>query len=141
VAILERSTASTKNALRASIADRLVSDTCFSDWKRFCFVLREIASGDNGRPLSGVDAQKRSRAVLTECGYTWPGRNQVHEQVVAPTAAPEGLNAQASVGRRNSPVATKLKNVGKAPSPPARRRSDPPASEYQANAVAGSGVA
>jgi hypothetical protein len=30
------------------------SDASFNDWKRFCFVLREIASGDNGRPLSGL---------------------------------------------------------------------------------------
>jgi hypothetical protein len=42
---------------------------CFDDWKRFCAVLREIASG---RPLSGVEAQKRAQAVLDECGYTWP---------------------------------------------------------------------
>jgi hypothetical protein len=46
----------------------------FNDWKRFCFMLREIAAGDdNGRPLSGHEAQKRAQAVLTECGYTWSG--------------------------------------------------------------------
>ena len=45
---------------------------CFNDWRRFCFVLREIASGDNGCPLSGLEAQKRAQAVLAECGYTWP---------------------------------------------------------------------
>jgi hypothetical protein len=45
---------------------------CFDDWKRFCASLREIASGDNGRPLSSVEAQKRAQAVLDECGYTWP---------------------------------------------------------------------
>jgi hypothetical protein len=46
----------------------------FNDWKRFCFLLREIATGDeNGRPLSGLEAQKRAQAVLTECGYTWSG--------------------------------------------------------------------
>jgi hypothetical protein len=50
----------------------------FDDWKRFCFVLREIASGENGRPLPSFEAQKRAQAVLTECGYTWPG------QTVAP---------------------------------------------------------
>ena len=47
----------------------------FGDWKRFCFALREIASGDDkGRPLSGHEAQKRAQAVLVERGYSWPGR-------------------------------------------------------------------
>jgi hypothetical protein len=50
---------------------RLSHIPCFDDWKRFCFVLREIASGDNGRPLSALEAQKRAQAVLIECGYTW----------------------------------------------------------------------
>ena len=48
----------------------------FDDWKRFCFVLREIASGDNGRRLSALEAQKRAQAVLIECGYTWPSRTE-----------------------------------------------------------------
>jgi hypothetical protein len=82
---------------RRDIADKPVSEACFNDWKRFCFVLREIASGENGRPLSSLEAQTRAQAVLTECGYTWPGRAQVHEPVVAPTAAPESPNAQAPV--------------------------------------------
>jgi hypothetical protein len=50
----------------------LVVIACFDDWKRFCFVLREIASGENGRPLSGIDAQRRAQAVLVERGYSWP---------------------------------------------------------------------
>jgi hypothetical protein len=50
--------------------------SCFDDWKRFCFVLCEIASGDNGRALSALEAQKRAQAVLIECGYTWPGRTE-----------------------------------------------------------------
>jgi hypothetical protein len=37
-------------------------------------VLREIASGENGCPLAGLEAQKRAREVLAECGYTWPNR-------------------------------------------------------------------
>jgi hypothetical protein len=141
LAILERSTASTKNAPRGSIADKPVSEACFSDWKRFCFVLREIASGEKGHPLSGLEAQKRAQAILSECGYTWPSSDQMREPIVAPTAVPEGINAQDSVGRQKSPVATKLKSVGKAPSPPARRRSDPPASGHRASAIAGSGRA
>ncbi len=53
---------------------------CFSDWKRFCFVLREIASGKNGRPLSGLEAQKRAQAVLIECGYWGGAREQANRR-------------------------------------------------------------
>jgi hypothetical protein len=56
---------------------------CFNDWKRFCFVLREIASGENGRPLPGFEAQKRAKAVLLECGYTWPKRVEPPERNAA----------------------------------------------------------
>ena len=35
------------------------------------FVLREIASGENGRPVSGSKAQKLAQAVLV--GYVWQG--------------------------------------------------------------------
>jgi hypothetical protein len=111
---------------RRDIADKPVSEACFNDWKRFCFVLREIASGENGRPLSSLEAQTRAQAVLTECGYTWPGRAQVHEPVVAPFAAPESLNAQASIDSEQSSAGTKPKSVGNAQSRPRRRRSDPP---------------
>jgi hypothetical protein len=48
--------------------------TCFNDWKRFCVVLREIAGGDNTRPLASLEAQKRARTVLAECGYSWLGQ-------------------------------------------------------------------
>jgi hypothetical protein len=51
---------------------------CFNDWKRFCFVLREIASGLDGRPLSGLEAQQRAQAVLIECGYTCLTRHPQH---------------------------------------------------------------
>jgi hypothetical protein len=66
MAISERSTLSTERTPR-------VSDACFNDWKRFCFVLREIASGEKGGSLSGAEAQRRARTVLTECGYMWSG--------------------------------------------------------------------
>jgi hypothetical protein len=56
---------------------------CFNDWKRFCFVLREIASGENGRPLPGLEAQKRAQDVLSECGYAWPGRTVAPEPIAA----------------------------------------------------------
>jgi len=49
----------------------------FDDWKRFCFVLREIATGEDGRPLSGVEARKRAQAVLAECGYAWPNADEL----------------------------------------------------------------
>ena len=57
---------------------------CFNDWKRFCFVLREIASGENGQPLPSLEAQKRAQTVLSECGYTWPGRTVSAEPIAAP---------------------------------------------------------
>ena len=56
---------------------------CFNDWKRFCFVLRKIASGENGIPLTALEARRRARAVLVECGYTWPGRTVPPEPIVA----------------------------------------------------------
>jgi hypothetical protein len=49
VAISERSALSTESTPRVSVA-------CFNDWKRFCFVLREIANGQNGDPLSRLEA-------------------------------------------------------------------------------------
>jgi sugar diacid utilization regulator len=74
VAIAQRSATSTKNTPRVGIADTPISDVCFNDWKRFCFVLRQIARGDkNHRPLSGLEAQRQAQAALTECGYAWPG--------------------------------------------------------------------
>jgi hypothetical protein len=76
MAISQRSALSTERTPR-------VSDACFNDWKCFCFVLREIASGENGRPLSGLEAQKRAQAVLVECGYTWPGYMPAGEPIAA----------------------------------------------------------
>jgi hypothetical protein len=112
-----------------------VVPACFKDWKRFCFVLREIASGENGRSLSGLEAQKRAQAVLTECGYRWPGRAQVHEPTVVLTAA-ESLDPQpARDDPQQSPTGTRLKSVGKAQSTPGRRRSDTPPSEHRVTAA------
>ena len=113
VAISERFASSKKSTAQASIVDKPVSDACFSDWKRFCFVLREIASGDNGRPLSGTEAQQRAQAVLTECGYTWRGRAQAREAAIVPTTAPESPKTQAPV---QSSTGTKLKRSSAAQS-------------------------
>ena len=115
---------------RASRADKPVSDACFNDWKRFCFVLREIASGENGCPLSGLEAQKRAQAVLAECGYAWPGRVQVREPVVALL---QDLGTQARMDARQSHAGIKLKSVGKAPSR-SGRRNDPPPHEHRVSA-------
>jgi hypothetical protein len=112
VAISERTAASTKSTPQ-------VSDTCFNDWKRFCFVLREIASGENGRPLGGLEAQKRVQAVLAECGYTWPGRVHALGPIVAPVR--ESLDTQARLDARQSRAGTKLKSVSIAQSRPGRR--------------------
>ena len=81
----------------------------FNDWKRFCAVLREIASGDNDRPLSGLEAQKRAQAVLNECGYTWLGSSEARESIVSHTAAPEDSNTPDPVDPQQSPAGTKLK--------------------------------
>jgi hypothetical protein len=72
----------------------------FNDWKRFCAVLREIASGENGRPLPSLEAQKRARAVLTECGYTWP------EQLAREATLQEGQTADAREKSEASPPAS-----------------------------------
>jgi hypothetical protein len=77
VAISETATPSKERTLWDAAAKkaRATSDgACFNDWKRFCAALREIASGENGRPLPGFEAQRRAQAVLIECGYAWPGR-------------------------------------------------------------------
>jgi hypothetical protein len=137
VAILERSTVSTRNGPRASIADKPVSDACFSDWKRFCFALREIASGENGHPLSGFDAQKRAQAILSECGYRWLSSDQTRLPMVAPAAVSESLNEPVDAKRCASK--TKLKGGGKVPSPPASRRGDTP--KHRVIAIAGNGLA
>ena len=75
----------------------------FNDWKRFCAVLREIASGDNDRPLSGLEAQKRAQAVLNECGYTWLGSSEARESIVSHTAAPETLTRRTQWILNNPP--------------------------------------
>jgi hypothetical protein len=49
----------------------MLNHSLFCDWTRFCWVLREIARGASGAPLSGLEAQKRAQAVLAECGYAW----------------------------------------------------------------------
>ena len=87
-------------------------DICFNDWKRFCFVLREIASGKNGRPLSGLEAQKRARAVLNECGYAWSSGVQVREPEVTHRASLQSLNLQAPGESEHSFAGTKRKGVG-----------------------------
>jgi hypothetical protein len=131
VAIAQRSAASTKGTPRVGIADKPAGDACFNDWKRFCFVLREIARGDDGCPLSGVEAQKRAQAVLAECGYTWPGRVEVGKPVVAPVQG--SVDTQARADARQSRAGTKLKSVGKAQSRPGRH-IDPHSREHRLSA-------
>ena len=74
VAVSETSVSLKQNSSRVGGADKPVTDsTLFNDWKRFCFVLREIATGVRGRALSGLEAQKRAQDVLNQCGYSWQG--------------------------------------------------------------------
>ena len=64
MAISETCASFKQGSSRFGSADRQVTDsTLFNDWKRFCFVLREIASGVSGRALSGLEAQKRARGA------------------------------------------------------------------------------
>src|SRR5262249_45093369 len=125
---------------RIGVADKPVSEACFNDWKRFCFVLREIASGENGHPLSGVEAQMRAQAVLVECGYTWPGCAEVHKPIAAHAAAP-GDKAKAPVEPQLSFAGAKLKSAGEVQSRSGPRRSDPSPSAHHVGAVASSGPA
>jgi hypothetical protein len=112
VAISQTCAPSKKSASRIGVADKPASDACFNDWKRFCFVLREIASGENGRPLPGFEAQMRAQGVLVECGYTWPGRAEVHKPIVGHAAAPGDHNAKAPVEPHLASAGAKLKSAG-----------------------------
>jgi len=111
VAISKTTAPSKGRTLRDGAAEktRPANDgACFNDWKRFCSVLREIASGENGHPLSGLEAQKRAQAVLNECGYTLPSRVQAQAAKVTPTAAPESLDTEAQVDSEQSSAEMKL---------------------------------
>jgi hypothetical protein len=104
MAISETSAASNKRVPQACIADKPVSHACFSDWRRFCFVLREIASGESRQPLSGLEAQKRAQAVLNECGYAWPSRVQVREFGITPNAIDFGTSQDGSLNPSPAPL-------------------------------------
>jgi hypothetical protein len=56
----------------------------FNDWKHFCLVLREIASGVDGFPLSGNEAQQRAQEALTSAGYGWSGYKPEAPEAVEP---------------------------------------------------------
>ena len=89
VAISETAAPSKERTPRGVVASKIrpASDgACFGDWKRFCAVLREIASGDKGRALSGLEAQTLAQAVLAERGYSWPG---LATQLPRSTSCPE----------------------------------------------------
>jgi hypothetical protein len=88
---------------------------CFDDWKRFCLTLREIASGEKGQPLSGLEAQSRAQAVLLECGYTWPERNRTD----APRGHSSDLADARNVPRGVSNHAIALSGITSAASRPA----------------------
>jgi hypothetical protein len=130
VAISQTCAPSKKSASRIGVADKPASDACFNDWKRFCFVLREIASGENGRPLPGFEAQMRAQGVLVECGYTWPGRAEVHKPIVGHAAAPGDHNPKAPVEPHLASAGAKLKSAGEVQSRSGPRRSDPPPSAH-----------
>jgi hypothetical protein len=69
---------------RATRVSEVVIMSYFNDWKHFCLVLREIASGVDGRPLPGYEAQQRAREALTSAGYRWPGYKPEAPKAVEP---------------------------------------------------------
>jgi hypothetical protein len=70
----------------------------FDDLKSFCFALREIATGVNGRPLSGKEAQTKAQFALTAAGYRWSGYTPEFASTEASPSPPQGK------GRRRAPV-------------------------------------
>jgi hypothetical protein len=63
----------------------------------FCMVLREIATGEDGQPLSSLEAQRRAREVLTDCGYSWPGQASDSAQQSSGTMGPHSSTDEAMV--------------------------------------------
>ena len=76
MAISETAAPSRKSIPIHARGTKLSHTPWFDDWKRFCFVLHQIAGGCNGCRLSALEAQKRAQAVLMECGHTWLGRTE-----------------------------------------------------------------
>ena len=60
-------------------------------------VLREIATGEDGQPLSSLEAQRRAREVLTDCGYSWPGQASDSAQQSSGTMGPHSSTDEAMV--------------------------------------------
>jgi hypothetical protein len=54
-----------------------------------------------GRPLSGLEAQKLAQAVLTECGYTWSGY-AVKDESPAVTDRPLQPKTRATLTKRSA---------------------------------------
>ena len=140
VAISETCVSFKQNSSRVGGADKPVTaSTPFNDWKRFCFVLREIASGVRGRALSGLEAQKRAQEVLNECGYSWQRGTVVREPVGASTGVPE--NIWAPVEPSAISFQTKAKGRARAHPRAARRHSDPHPRGHRVDAPTNSGPA
>jgi hypothetical protein len=97
--------------VQTGTADKRIN-ACFDDWRRFCFVLREIANGANGPPMSGTEAQRRARAILTECGYAWDWRAKVDEQRDAAVAIPKSAPPPRSMRSDCPGGKLRLKPVG-----------------------------
>jgi hypothetical protein len=117
-----------------------ITNTCFDDWRRFCFALRQIANGTNGLPMSPSEAQRLAKAVLTECGYTWQWHAKVDQQRAAAVAIPESARRLAAVKSQNPGVELKLKTVGKMKSLPDRRRGNRSSNEQRLSTIRGNGL-
>jgi hypothetical protein len=103
---------SAKEARAQACTEDKRANACFDDWRRFCFVLREIANGTNGLPMSGEEAQRRARAILTECGYTWDWRAKVDEQRDAVVAILKSSGPSGSMRSDNPGGKPRLRPVG-----------------------------
>jgi hypothetical protein len=138
VAISETCVSFKQGSSRVGSADKPVaSSTLFNDWKRFCFVLREVASGVSGCALSGLEAQNRAQEVLNECGYSWPGGTVVREPVAAPPGVPQ--TTWAPLEPAAIPFQTKAKGGVRGHSRAAHRHSDPRSSGHRVDAPTNNG--
>jgi hypothetical protein len=115
------------------------ANSCFDDWRRFCFALRTIANGTNNLPMSPGEAQRLAKAVLTECGYTWQWHAKVDEQRGATVAIPESARPSGPLKSQKPGAKLKLKTVGKMKSMPDRRRGNRLPNEQRLGTMRGNG--
>jgi hypothetical protein len=123
----------------AGTDDKPTANSCFDDWRRFCFALRAIANGTNNLPMSPGEAQRLAKAVLTECGYAWQWHAKVDEQRGAAVAIPESARPLGPLKSQTPGATLKLKAVGKIKSLPDPRRANRSSNEQRLGTMRGNG--